>query len=215
MGPDPHEIAIKDCRSDAQGTHIAQLGYGKGGNQGSQVAHHIGGSEYARLTLRGYPQRLTRVGRESHNYALPSGSSQVTLLPLLARSAPRSNSCSWCDRALEEDCDRLSRPAGSRAVLLSGARHSKTSMAGWSPPQARPPAAPVPASRRIPPQWPDSAYPQQLHFDIRVNDADQAEREMLALLATRIPGERETAFRVFADPAGGPFCIVFGRHITV
>jgi len=45
-----------------------------------------------------------------------------------------------------------------------------------------------------------------------VSDADQAEQELLALGATRIPGERETGFRVFADPAGHPFCIVFGRH---
>ncbi len=41
-----------------------------------------------------------------------------------------------------------------------------------------------------------------------------AVRDLLALGATRIPGERETAFRVFADPAGHPFCIVFGRQST-
>lgn len=66
----------------------------------------------------------------------------------------------------------------------------------------------------VPPRWPDPAYPQQLHLDIRVDDADQAERELLALGSTRVPGERETGFRVFADPAGHPFCIVFGRHGT-
>jgi catechol 2,3-dioxygenase-like lactoylglutathione lyase family enzyme len=27
----------------------------------------------------------------------------------------------------------------------------------------------------VPPRWPDPAHPQQLHLDIRVNDADQAE----------------------------------------
>jgi catechol 2,3-dioxygenase-like lactoylglutathione lyase family enzyme len=63
-----------------------------------------------------------------------------------------------------------------------------------------------------PPRWPNPAYPQQLHLDIRVRDADQAEQELLGLGATRIPGERETGFRVFADPVGHPFCIVFGRH---
>jgi hypothetical protein len=68
------------------------------------------------------------------------------------------------------------------------------------------------AAEWAPPRWPDPAYPQQLHLDIRVNDADQAERELLALGATRLPGERETGFRVFADPVGHPFCIVFGRH---
>jgi hypothetical protein len=64
----------------------------------------------------------------------------------------------------------------------------------------------------VPPRWPDPAYPQQLHLDIRVSDADQAERELLDLGATRVPGERETGFRVFTDPVGHPFCIVFGRH---
>jgi hypothetical protein len=66
----------------------------------------------------------------------------------------------------------------------------------------------------IPPRWPDPAYPQQMHLDIRVSDAGQAEQELLALGATRLPGERETGFRVFTDPAGHPFCIVFGHHST-
>jgi catechol 2,3-dioxygenase-like lactoylglutathione lyase family enzyme len=66
----------------------------------------------------------------------------------------------------------------------------------------------------VPPRWPDPAYPQQLHVDIRVSDADQAERELLVLGATRVHGARETGFRVFTDPAGHPFCIVFGRPST-
>jgi Glyoxalase-like domain len=60
----------------------------------------------------------------------------------------------------------------------------------------------------VPPRWPDPAYPKQLHLDIRVSDADQAEQELLLLGAARVPGERETGFRVFADPVGHPFCIV-------
>ena len=66
----------------------------------------------------------------------------------------------------------------------------------------------------VPPRWPDPVYPQQLHLDIRVTDADRAERELLALGATRAPAERETGFRVFTDPAGHPFCIVFGHKST-
>ena len=62
----------------------------------------------------------------------------------------------------------------------------------------------------IPPRWPNPAYPQQMHLDIRVSDADRAERELLALGAVRAPGAPETGFRVFTDPAGHPFCIVFG-----
>jgi catechol 2,3-dioxygenase-like lactoylglutathione lyase family enzyme len=60
------------------------------------------------------------------------------------------------------------------------------------------------------PRWPDPAYPQQMHLDIRVDDADLAEGELRALGATRMRAERETGFRVFTDPVGHPFCIVFG-----
>jgi len=66
----------------------------------------------------------------------------------------------------------------------------------------------------VPPRWPDPAYPQQLHLDIRVSDADRAEQELTTLGATRIPRENETGFRVFTDPAGHPFCIVFGHPGT-
>jgi hypothetical protein len=70
------------------------------------------------------------------------------------------------------------------------------------------------ASHWVRPRWSDPAYPQHLHLDIRVSDAGQAEQELLALGGTRVPGECETGFRVFTDPAGHPFCIVFGRHST-
>ncbi len=63
-----------------------------------------------------------------------------------------------------------------------------------------------------PPRWPDPAYPQQMHLDIRVDDADRAEQELLALGATRMVAESETGFRVFLDPVGHPLCIVFGRR---
>jgi hypothetical protein len=57
---------------------------------------------------------------------------------------------------------------------------------------------------------PDPRRPQQLHLDIRVDDVDRAEQAVLALGARRLPTEREEGFRVFADPAGYPFCLVFG-----
>jgi hypothetical protein len=41
-------------------------------------------------------------------------------------------------------------------------------------------------------------------------DVDRAEQAVLALGARRLPAEREEGFRVFADPAGHPFCLVFG-----
>ncbi len=62
------------------------------------------------------------------------------------------------------------------------------------------------------PDWNDPHRPQQLHLDIRVDDVDRAEQQVLALGARRLPGELEGHYRVFADPAGHPFCLVFGRH---
>jgi catechol 2,3-dioxygenase-like lactoylglutathione lyase family enzyme len=62
----------------------------------------------------------------------------------------------------------------------------------------------------VQPRWPDPAHPQQAHVDIRVEDVDAAERAVLKLGARRLPAEREDGFRVFEDPAGHPFCLVFG-----
>jgi catechol 2,3-dioxygenase-like lactoylglutathione lyase family enzyme len=56
------------------------------------------------------------------------------------------------------------------------------------------------------PRWPDPAYPQQAHLDIVVDDLDAGETRALELGASRLPGGAES-FRVFADPAGHPFCI--------
>jgi catechol 2,3-dioxygenase-like lactoylglutathione lyase family enzyme len=66
------------------------------------------------------------------------------------------------------------------------------------------------ATTWVPPRWPDPHHPQQLHLDIRVDDVDAAERAVLALGARRLPAEHESGFRVFADPVGHPFCLVFG-----
>jgi hypothetical protein len=59
-----------------------------------------------------------------------------------------------------------------------------------------------------PPQWPDPARPQQFHLDIHVDDVEAAQAQVLALGATRLPGDGSD-FRVYADPAGHPFCLVF------
>jgi catechol 2,3-dioxygenase-like lactoylglutathione lyase family enzyme len=58
------------------------------------------------------------------------------------------------------------------------------------------------------PRWPDPDRPQQFHLDIEVDDVEAAEPRVLALGATRLPGGGET-FRVYADPAGHPFCLVW------
>jgi catechol-2,3-dioxygenase len=58
------------------------------------------------------------------------------------------------------------------------------------------------------PRWPDPAYPQQFHFDVRVDEIEVAEQGALALGATRLNGEGEN-WRVYADPAGKPFCLLW------
>lgn len=59
-----------------------------------------------------------------------------------------------------------------------------------------------------PPHWPDPARPQQVHLDVHVDDLDEGERATMALGATRLPDPPGADFRVFADPAGHPFCLV-------
>ena len=60
----------------------------------------------------------------------------------------------------------------------------------------------------VPPSWPEPSRPQQFHLDVAVDDIDIAEAQVLALGATRLPGGGGD-FRVYADPAGHPFCLVF------
>ena len=64
------------------------------------------------------------------------------------------------------------------------------------------------ASDHRPPTWPDPEQPQQMHFDVRVQDIAEAESRVLALGARRLSGGGEQ-FRVYADPAGHPFCLVW------
>ncbi|MGV0792944.1 VOC family protein [Mycolicibacterium sp. XJ1819] len=61
------------------------------------------------------------------------------------------------------------------------------------------------------PQFPDPRGSQQFHLDIAVEDVDAAEREVLALGATRVAEATEDGkFRVYRDPAGHTFCLVWG-----
>ena len=53
-----------------------------------------------------------------------------------------------------------------------------------------------------PPRWPDPEFPQQFHLDVNVDDVDIAEQQVLALGATRLPGQGED-FRVYADTVHG------------
>lgn len=57
-----------------------------------------------------------------------------------------------------------------------------------------------------PPRWPDPRFPQQFHLDVMVDDIAAAEPAVLALGARRLPGG--DGYRVYADPAGHPFCLI-------
>ncbi|MEV6284675.1 VOC family protein [Kribbella sp. NPDC051770] len=59
------------------------------------------------------------------------------------------------------------------------------------------------------PRWPDPAYPQQLHLDVVVPDLEAAEADVLAGGATKL--RDSGTFRVYADPAGHPFCLYAGE----
>lgn len=60
-----------------------------------------------------------------------------------------------------------------------------------------------------PPQWPNPDRPQQFHLDLGVEDLDQAQREVLARGAELLDdGDGNRSWRIFADPAGHPFCLV-------
>ncbi|MBG6218996.1 catechol 2,3-dioxygenase-like lactoylglutathione lyase family enzyme [Arthrobacter sp. CAN_A6] len=58
-----------------------------------------------------------------------------------------------------------------------------------------------------PPDWPSAVHPQQMHLDVRVDDLDEGEKNVLALGAKK-QGYEQEKFRVYLDPAGHPFCLV-------
>jgi hypothetical protein len=58
-----------------------------------------------------------------------------------------------------------------------------------------------------PPRWPDPAYPQQMHFDLKFDDrrAKQEQAERLGAM----PLQQRGSCPVYADPAGHPFCLCY------
>jgi catechol 2,3-dioxygenase-like lactoylglutathione lyase family enzyme len=66
-----------------------------------------------------------------------------------------------------------------------------------------------------PPRWPDPDAPQQLHVDVLVDDLDAAESRVLPLGATLLDGsDKPIGYRVYADPAGHPFCLVTAESVS-
>ena len=60
----------------------------------------------------------------------------------------------------------------------------------------------------VPPRWPAADHSQQFHLDLTVEDLDAAEEGVLALGAKPLDtADRSCSWRVYADPAGHPFCL--------
>lgn len=60
----------------------------------------------------------------------------------------------------------------------------------------------------VPPVWPGSEHPQQLHLDFDVDDLDEGEAAVLDLGARKAAYQPGETFRVYLDPSGHPFCLV-------
>lgn len=69
------------------------------------------------------------------------------------------------------------------------------------------------APDHVRPEWPDGA-PQQVHVDLHVEDPRDAHDRAMALGARLLQTDdfdAEEGHRVYADPAGHPFCIGWGH----
>jgi hypothetical protein len=70
----------------------------------------------------------------------------------------------------------------------------------------------LPAGDRLtPPEWPRADRPQQFHLDFDAGstweEIEAAESAVLALGARVLERQDKEDFRVYADPAGHPFCL--------
>ncbi|WP_327189573.1 VOC family protein [Streptomyces xinghaiensis] len=68
-----------------------------------------------------------------------------------------------------------------------------------------------------PPRWPSAEHSQQLHLDVYVDEMEEAERRTLDLGATVLDTDDQggkRGFRVYADPAGHPFCLIQASFAT-
>ena len=69
------------------------------------------------------------------------------------------------------------------------------------------------APQHVPPSWPDPHSSMQFHLHFRVDDLDGAETAVLRQGATKNQTQPGPATaRVYADPAGHPFCLVAAQR---
>jgi catechol 2,3-dioxygenase-like lactoylglutathione lyase family enzyme len=67
------------------------------------------------------------------------------------------------------------------------------------------------AADHQPPRWPDPTHPQQMHFDVMVDDLAAVASEVVSMGGRALADERD-GLQVFADPAGHPFCLIPRPH---
>ncbi|HEX7301561.1 VOC family protein [Lentzea sp.] len=60
-----------------------------------------------------------------------------------------------------------------------------------------------------PPVFPDPHGSQQFHLDVLVEDVEVAEAQVLELGARVVQKDTGDDFRVYADPVGHPFCLMW------
>lgn len=113
------------------------------------------------------------------------------------------------------DCSHPAELAEFYQALLGGAVNQRDQRWGLSDDWAtlHTPSGLVLAFQRAadyqPPLWPDPARPQQFHLDFDVADLDHAQEQVLTLGATVLDdGADGRSWRIYADPAGHPFCLV-------
>jgi catechol 2,3-dioxygenase-like lactoylglutathione lyase family enzyme len=115
------------------------------------------------------------------------------------------------------DCPHPAELAEFYPALLGGAVNERDQRWALSDDWAtlHTPSGLVLAFQRVadyrPPLWPDPARPQQFHLDFGVADLEHAQAQVLTLGARVLDDAAGTrSWRVYADPAGHPFCLV--RH---
>ncbi|MEU6353228.1 VOC family protein [Streptomyces sp. NPDC047072] len=105
------------------------------------------------------------------------------------------------------DCPDPGELAGFYARVLGGTVEAQDGWADLTTADGKALAFQA-AAGFVPPKWPAPDASQQFHLDLTVEDLDAAEKEVLALGAKALDtDDRSRSWRVYADPAGHPFCL--------
>jgi hypothetical protein len=113
-------------------------------------------------------------------------------------------------RSIVMDCPKPRELAGFYVALL-GAELAEDENGTWV-------VVVEPGGRRLafqtapqyqPPHFPDPEASQQIHFDILVEDIAGAEPKAVALGAKLVQANDDKQFRVYTDPVGHTFCLIW------